>query len=514
MFVLGGMLLAVALVAAFALVVCTAILGHETTRVSAADARMRASLRTKVALLWYARAADVAVEASSAPASEEQSQAEAQLRSALADTRRLALPEEWPRLDSLARKAQSYIALRRELETARRPLPEIVGRATPLLQDVFADLDELIASDDARTRVVEASSQRWHAIANALGIVSAALLLMGFAAAIIITRLLVERPILALTAAMFRFARGDHRSRTVPGGARELRQVASTFNDLADWLVRQDEERLAFLAGVAHDLRNPISALRLATDALGRGAQPPAPDKAARTLAIVARQVARLDRMVGDLLDAARVEAGRFELRPETVDLRSIAGTVVDLLRPTSEAHSLELVTSEAPVLAVCDPTRIEQVVTNLVSNGLKYSPAGGRVVIAVGNDVAGGTVAVTDEGVGIRPEDHERILRAVPARGSSGARHPRRRPRAVGRAQARRGARGQARGREPARRGGHLSNAAARVPDLRLSVTGGARAPHPSFRRASQVAGLGHQEAEDCERRRGDPREEQEPGA
>jgi hypothetical protein len=80
MVVLGGTLLAVALVAAFALVVCTAFLVHETMRVRNADARMRASLRTKVALLWYARASDLAVSARSVRASDDEAQAESELR--------------------------------------------------------------------------------------------------------------------------------------------------------------------------------------------------------------------------------------------------------------------------------------------------------------------------------------------------------------------------------------------------------------------------------------------------
>ena len=423
MIVLGGMLLAVALVAAFALVVSTAFLVHETMRVREADARMRASLRAKVALLWYARSSDLAVSAHSVSASEDQSRAEAELRMALAQTRQWAMPERWLHLDNLASEVDAYVSLRGHLEAEQRPLAEIGVRARPALESVFHDLDDLIASDDAWTRSVEASARRWETAATVLGIAAAGLLLTGFAGAVVATRMLVEGPVLALTGAMSRFATGDEKSRIVPRGARELRQVASTFNEMATRLVRQNEDRLAFLAGVAHDLRNPISALKMSSDSLARGPRPPSPEKATRALAAVARQVHRLDRMVGDLLDATRIEAGRLELRWERVDLGAIASNVADLFRTVSEAHAIEAIAGDTPVLVPCDPTRIEQVLTNLVSNAIKYSPGGGRVVISAGYEDAEAVVSVTDQGLGISPEDRERIFEPFQrARGASAA--------------------------------------------------------------------------------------------
>lgn len=425
MVVLGGTLLAVALVASLALVVCTTFVVRGTIRVSEADARMRASLRTKVALLWYVRASDLAVSSNSAGAWDEEARAESELQLAMGETRRLAMPERWLHVDNLVERTDTYVRLRRRSEAERRSLAEIMSRTTPALESVFGDLDQLIASDDLWTQAVKASAQRWDALAIALGITAAVLLLAGFAAAFVATRLLVERPILALTAAMSRFSNGDQRSRTTPRGVQELRRVSSTFNAMADRLIRQSEERLAFLAGVAHDLRNPISALKLATDSLARGPQPPPPEKSARALAVVARQVQRLDRMVGDLLDATRIEAGRFELRAEPADLRSIAGNVVELFRTGSEAHAIETIAGEAPVIATCDPARIEQVLTNLVSNAIKYSPDGGQVVISVAYEDADAVVSVGDQGIGIPPEDRERIFDPFQRAGRSSGRVP-----------------------------------------------------------------------------------------
>ena len=120
--------------------------------------------------------------------------------------------------------------------------------------------------------------------------------------------------------------------------------MAATFNDLADRLARQESDRLTFLGGVAHDLRNPLGALRMATEVVRRGKRPPSPERMERTLAIVARQIERLDRMVGDLLDSTRIESGRLELRPEPLDVRPIVGHVVELYRPVSPAHEIVFV--------------------------------------------------------------------------------------------------------------------------------------------------------------------------
>ena len=275
--------------------------------------------------------------------------------SSLAETRRLAVPQRTAQLDNLALKGEQYIEFRDRLEAAGRPVADVLRRSTPALDAVFANLEQLVASDDAWARSVESAARRWNVLAHGLGISASALLVVGFAAAFVGTSQLATVPILALTAAMVRFSAGDHGSRSVPRGARELRQMTTTFNDLADSLVRQNQDRLAFLSGVAHDLRNPLSALRLAIDGLRRSGDSASPEKVGRTLEMVRCQVERLDRMVGDLLDATRIEAGRLD--------------------------------------------------------AIKYSPGESRVTIELSAADGEAVVAVTDWGIGIAPEDRERIF-------------------------------------------------------------------------------------------------------
>jgi len=411
MVALGGLLLLVALVSSISLVALTTVLRDEAARVAEVNALTRSSLRTKAALLWYAREADVATSERTPQTEQARLQAEAELLSELEHTRRLATADRVPQTSHLVIKTHAYIALRKQLEAERLPTGAIVRRSTPALEGIFEDVKHIVDADEARTRVVEASAQRWHSVANVLGICAAGLLLAGFAGSVVGVGVLVERPILRLTDAMTRFAGGEETARSDPHGVREIRQAATVFNELADRLVRQREERIAFLAGVAHDLRNPLAALRLATGALQHGPQPPPPEKAERTIAMVGRQVERLDRMVGDLLDATRIASGRLELRLEPVDLRPLVQHVVELFRAVSEARPILLVSPEEPAIVDCDPTRIEQVLTNLLSNAIKYSPGGTRVTVSLSAPPSEAVIAVTDEGIGIPPEDIGRIF-------------------------------------------------------------------------------------------------------
>jgi signal transduction histidine kinase len=172
----------------------------------------------------------------------------------------------------------------------------------------------------------------------------------------------------------------------------------------------QRKQQLDFLAAVAHDLRNPLGAIKLSVATLGgRGALPG--ERTARTLALVDRQVDRLERMVGDLLDAARVEAGELTLHPSACDLREIARDAAELYAPTSTRHTLDVDIPDDPLTGLFDAARIHQVLDNLLSNAIKYSPVGGRVRLALrreGDDVM---VSVRDEGVGISPEELARLF-------------------------------------------------------------------------------------------------------
>jgi two-component system, OmpR family, sensor histidine kinase MtrB len=290
----------------------------------------------------------------------------------------------------------------------------------PRLEAALAPLEELIGYELAGARQIQAQAARWDTLANVLGLGVAVLLVLGGLVLLVGLRRYVLRPLLELNTAMRRFGSGRKRARATESGPAELREMARTFNDMAASLVRQQEEQLAFLAGVAHELRNPLSALKMST-ALAPAGRPVSEERLQRTLSLVRRQVTRLERMVGDLLDATHIESGRFELRLEPRDVSELAREVVELYQSGPTGQELHLQLPEEPLVLPCDPARLEQVLNNLVSNALKYSPSGSRVDVWVQHEGAEAVLSVVDRGIGIAPEELRHLF--APFRRARGAR-------------------------------------------------------------------------------------------
>ncbi|WP_306437704.1 MULTISPECIES: sensor histidine kinase [Corallococcus] len=284
-------------------------------------------------------------------------------------------------------------------------------------------LERLIQINVDQAQEARQRATRWSETANLMGLVLGLLVLATLGLVVFWLGRFALRPVTALRSAMAGFGRGGRHLRAPEEGPSELRDMARTFNEMADSLTHQQEQQLAFLAGVAHDLRNPLSALKLSTALTGRGEL--TPERMQRTLSLVRRQVARLDRMVGDLLDATRIEAGKLELQPEVRDTRELARSVVELYQSNESGHALDLVMPDTPVLVRADPARLEQVLTNLVSNALKYSPSGSRVEVAVRGDAGHVVLAVTDQGIGMSPEDLQGLFIPFQRAGNAKQRAP-----------------------------------------------------------------------------------------
>jgi signal transduction histidine kinase/ActR/RegA family two-component response regulator len=166
------------------------------------------------------------------------------------------------------------------------------------------------------------------------------------------------------------------------------------------------ESRDQFLAMLGHELRNPLSAVRFATDLIvRRSAQDGSVAKHAET---IERQTVHLNRLVDDLLDVSRVTSGKVILRKEPTDLASLVLRCVESLQTMADAHGVSLrrpgYSASVPVDG--DVVRLEQVVSNLVTNAIKYTPRGGRVAIDVRADEDEAVLLVRDTGVGI-PAEH-----------------------------------------------------------------------------------------------------------
>jgi signal transduction histidine kinase len=274
------------------------------------------------------------------------------------------------------------------------------------LAPAFAAIEGLVAANVRQSREADARARRLDGAGNALGIGIAALLLVSTGWLLWWLRRRAFQPLAALADAMTRFGKGEGGARAPEEGPAELRAMARRFNEMAAALAALRERQMTFLAALAHELRNPLSALKLATSGPRSG---DGGDDA--RLGLVRRQVLRLERMVGDFLDTARIEAGRLEVRREPVDLRPIVQNVVSLFSATSAAHRITARLPDGEVVAVCDPGRVEQVLNNLVGNAVKYSPEGGRISVVVEPRLDAVEVAVTDEGVGISAPEREAIF-------------------------------------------------------------------------------------------------------
>jgi len=309
----------------------------------------------------------------------------------------------------------------RYLLTQREAWSEASAQLSPRpgaeLDQALVALEDLIELNVKQARAAEAQAERWDRVAHLGGPLLATLLLLGMVALLYWVRRAVMKPVAQIRQAMRRFASGRKRTRASETGPAELREVARTFNEMANSLARQQEDQLTFLAGVAHDLRNPLSALKMSA-ALVTPEREVSPERIQKTFALVRRQVARLDRMVGDLLDATRIEAGKLELQLEERDARELARSVVELYQASGASHELRLVLPEAPVPLFCDGTRIEQVLNNLVSNALKYSPAGSSIEVVVAREDEQALLCVSDQGIGLSNEER-RCLFAAFKRGS-----------------------------------------------------------------------------------------------
>jgi signal transduction histidine kinase/methanogenic corrinoid protein MtbC1/ActR/RegA family two-component response regulator len=186
---------------------------------------------------------------------------------------------------------------------------------------------------------------------------------------------------------------------------RELARKNAQLERLNERLAEADRRKDEFLAMLAHELRNPLAPLRNAVHLLRQpGVDRPLID---RTREMMGRQVQQLGRLVDDLLDLSRIARGKMQLRKEWVDLGQVARRAAEASRPLVEArrHELILALPDAPVRLLADPTRLEQVLTNLLNNAARYTPDGGRVWLTATTEGGEAVVRVRDTGIGIPPE-------------------------------------------------------------------------------------------------------------
>ena len=244
------------------------------------------------------------------------------------------------------------------------------------------------------------------AIAFGIGIPVALALVVFF------TRRIV-RPIEALTAAADEVAEG-HYAITLPEktGGSEVARLSARFGEMAVKVAESEALTRNFLMSVSHELRTPLTAIRGHVAALREGVVE-GEEARERSLEVIAEEGHRLERLVGDVLDLAKLDARRFALLREEVDMRALCERAYDTFAEEARTRGVdyELELGEGAVL-VTDGDRVLQIVTNLIANALRWTPPGGRVDLALARGNGEVTVAVEDTGPGIAPQEQERIFR------------------------------------------------------------------------------------------------------
>jgi len=232
----------------------------------------------------------------------------------------------------------------------------------------------------------------------------------------------ITRPVLALSAATDEISRG-HYDVSLPEvrGGGEIGHLAQRFREMAARLGDAEQQERNFLMSVSHELRTPLTAIRGHVEALREGIAAD-PVVRAASLDMIASETARLERLVGDVLDLAKLEAHRFTLLSEEVDMGRLCEQAYAAFGEEARRRGIDYEKrfDGAPTI-VTDGDRVLQIISNLLSNAFRWTPDGGKVELELAASNGRVSVAVDDSGPGVPPQERDRIFRPFWSRDDSG---------------------------------------------------------------------------------------------
>lgn len=272
--------------------------------------------------------------------------------------------------------------------------------------------DPMGAQMDARTL---------DAFREAIRTALAAALVAAVGAAIIVSLAISSRiagPVTRLAAAARRIAAGHYVERVPAGGDGEIAELASSFNVMTASLEATERRRLQLVGDVAHELRTPLSTVDGYLEGLEDGVIDASPD----TWHLLRGETARLTRLVDDLQELWRAEARQLPLTLKSADASVVAGDVVGQFAPHLAGRGLAVASDLRPGLfALVDRDRLAQIVSNYLSNAIRYSPDGSTIRVSTRRDGESIVVAVRDDGPGLTADQRsavfERFYRIDPSR-------------------------------------------------------------------------------------------------
>jgi len=262
---------------------------------------------------------------------------------------------------------------------------------------------------------------RWVVLIERLAIAFGGGVLVAALVGLYLSRRIVK-PLMSLSAAADEIAGGTYGIDVPqPRGRDEIAQLSARFADMAAKLAEAEQLSRNFLMSVSHELRTPLTAIRGHVSALREGV---IDDPAAfeSSLAVIEEEAIRLERLVGDVLDLAKLDAHRFTVLDEEVDMGQLCDRAYAAFGEVARQRTIDYRREFAasPVI-VTDGDRVLQIISNLLSNAFRWTPEGGRVSLALDSANGSVSVVVSDSGPGVSPEERERIFRPFWSRDGGG---------------------------------------------------------------------------------------------
>jgi two-component system sensor histidine kinase BaeS len=265
----------------------------------------------------------------------------------------------------------------------------------------------LVVSFDGRGLVASADRLRASLDRAFVGAAGLAALLALIVALFLARRLTL--PVSRLTAAARSMSRGDRNARVgqVPRAPRELQELAVAFDGMADAVAQQEKLRRDLVSDVAHELRTPVAILQANCEALVDGVVP----HTAEQTASLHQEVVRLAGLVEDLQSLASADAAALSLHPVPCDLAVLVDAALEAMASNLATAGLTVTRRLEPALIDGDPVRLHQVITNVMTNAEKFTPAGGRIDVDLTTVDGAVSLRIADTGIGISEQDRPHVF-------------------------------------------------------------------------------------------------------
>jgi signal transduction histidine kinase len=321
--------------------------------------------------------------------------------STMADVKSLRVLPRWA-IRNLAQKGYAVGALGGGRPRPQGSMPDIVAWRVGPREVRYFTSEAVLAPPEYYSSSIPLHRAPLGELAVIAGMGVAIVVCLGLLGAWILSRGVV-RPVRRLAEASGRLAEGEAGVTVVPEGPRELRELAVSFNDMNAKMAKAQETEQAFLLSVSHELKTPLTSVRGYAEGIGDGTVDPA-----EGAAVIGIESSRLERLVGDLLESGRMRKSAFTVRREEVDLAAVADDVARRYEATARDAGLTLLLgTEAGGSATADHDRVLQVISNLVENAIRCTPAPGTVTITTGP----GAITVADTGRGLTTDDLPRAF-------------------------------------------------------------------------------------------------------